>query len=107
MKVVVTGATGLVGKALCKRLQQEGHEVAPLSRPDWDGERDIAPVAALRNCDAIVHLAGENIAAHRWTAARKKHLVESRVTSAKNLKLGLEQAGVSLKLFISASAVGV
>src|SRR6266404_3311061 len=101
MKVVVTGATGLVGKALLQRLQKEGHETVALSRPAWDGEKDVAPASALRGCAAVIHLAGENVATKRWTVDRKKHLIGSRVKSALSLKVGLEQAGIQPKLFLS------
>jgi len=107
MKVVLTGATGLIGQALNARLQQEGHEVIVLKRPEWNGERDVPRSTVFDGCEALVHLAGENVAGKRWTRTRKAHLIDSRVKSAENLRLGLERAGVRLKTFISASAVGI
>lgn len=106
MNVVLTGATGLIGKTLSPRLEARGHTVLPLTRQQWNAELDPAPVEALRSADAIIHLAGENIASKRWTADRKRELVSSRVHGAQNLKRGLDAAGIKLKLFISASAVG-
>jgi uncharacterized protein (TIGR01777 family) len=107
MKVVLTGGTGLIGQALHQRLIREGYEVAVLSRPHWNGERDIAPAEILRGCDVVIHLAGENVASQRWSKQRKKHLIDSRITSAKNLNDGLIRAGVKLKIFMTASAVGI
>lgn len=106
MKVVLTGGTGLIGKALTERLRREGIQVTVLARPEWDGERDIAPPKVFHGCEVLVHLAGENIASQRWTNERKRHLINSRIVSAKNLKAGLTQAQVMPKLFITASATG-
>ncbi|HMN68684.1 MAG TPA: DUF1731 domain-containing protein [Bdellovibrionales bacterium] len=103
MRVLITGATGLVGNALGQRLVREGHEVVALARTgdkarpclsfpsriyQWSGSEAV-PAAALDNVDAIVHLAGENVAAQRWTADRKKRLIRSRVDTA----AGLSEAG--------------
>ncbi len=120
MKIVLTGATGLVGEALGQRLVREGFEVVALTRPgsrrpshypcaifEWDSLRTAAPREALLGADVVIHLAGENISSGRWTKARKKALRDSRVLSAENLRLGLDQADVKPKVFISASGVGV
>ncbi len=121
MKILVTGITGFVGQELGLVLVKAGHEVVGLSRrPEscisqspfplkcfkWDGESDLIEPKALEGVDAIVHLAGESVADGRWTAQRKKHLVDSRVQSAKNLLKSFQAAGVSPKVFISASAIG-
>ena len=106
MNVVLTGATGLIGKALIPRLEGLGHKVIPLTRDHWNAEKDAAPSALVKSADAIIHLAGENIAAKRWSANRKKELVNSRIEGARNLKRGLDLAGNKLKIFISANAVG-
>lgn len=106
MKVVVTGSTGLVGRALIKRLQGSGHEIVPLGRPAWDGEKDVAPPHVMKDADAVIHLAGENVAAKCWSARRKRHLIDSRIKSAEHLKAGLDAAGVQLKIFICASGIG-
>lgn len=121
MKILLTGGTGLVGKALGIRLAQEKYEIRLLARnPEraragltypceifpWDGENDIPPPKALKGVDVVIHLAGENIADQRWTSARKKQLIQSRVEAARLLGQGLKDAGVKPKLFLSASGVG-
>ncbi|OYW13132.1 MAG: hypothetical protein B7Z55_17360, partial [Planctomycetales bacterium 12-60-4] len=87
MKVLVTGASGLVGSALCAFLTTGGHEVLRLSRSaprdandiPWNPETgDITP-ARLEGIDAVIHLAGENIAGARWTAKVKQRIRDSRV----------------------------
>ena len=88
MLVAVTGASGLIGTALTRRLGEAGHQVLRLTRseptgPDqvrWDPKADRLDPDALAKADAVVHLAGVNIAAHlRWTGKVKRELLESRV----------------------------
>jgi uncharacterized protein (TIGR01777 family) len=126
MKVLVTGATGFIGSALVPRLLAEGHEVRVVSRnPEkakahfqknpkgqtsvqsfaWDPEREVAPATALEGVDAVIHLAGENVASGRWDAARKKRILDSRRLGTRNLV----QAILGLKkkpALISSSAIG-
>ncbi len=92
MRVTVTGASGLIGSALVAELRERGAEVTVLSRDrasrarealgveavGWDPLAEPAPVAALAGRDAVVHLAGENIA-QRWSARAKRAIRESRV----------------------------
>ena len=69
MKVAMTGSSGLVGSALVSMLLDAGHQVIRLKRPlDWDPERGTIDASVLAGTNAIVHLAGENIASGRWTA---------------------------------------
>ncbi len=118
MEILITGATGLVGSALGQRLVHDGHTLRILSRNPasamppypcrkfkWDGV-ELPPRESLEGVDAIIHLAGENIAAKRWTVARKKALQDSRIRSAGALKQAVESYGVRLKVFISASGAG-
>jgi uncharacterized protein len=112
--VLITGGSGLVGRHLIPKLRQKGYEVAILSRGEkqqegittyhWNPETGDLDRRALL-ADYIIHLAGANIAAGRWTAARKKEIVDSRVKTALLL---YEELPVHhhLKAFISASAVG-
>ena len=92
MRVGVTGATGLIGEALCRNLMEDGHSVLVFARdaakarrklPEADAvqwEASAAPAAdAVKGLDAIVNLAGEPIAGGRWTPARKRAIVDSRV----------------------------
>jgi hypothetical protein len=101
MKVAVTGASGLVGGALVPFLRAGGHEVlrlvrrAPTAKDEarWDPAADAIDAAALEGVDAVVHLAGENIAAGRWTPARKARLRSSRVGPTRLLAETLARLG--------------
>jgi len=118
MKVVVTGATGLIGSKVVARLKQRGDDVTVLSRsPEkaterlgvraegWDPLAGSAPTEALAGCDAVAHLAGEPVA-QRWTAEAKEAIRASRVTGARNLVAGLQAAKPRPRVLVSASAVG-
>ncbi len=123
MRVTVTGASGLIGSALVAELRKHGAEVTVLSRDParvrealgveavgWDPLAEPAPVAALAGRDAVVHLAGENIA-QRWSARAKRAIRESRVAGTHNLIAGLEAAGAveasqRPRSLVSGSAVG-
>jgi hypothetical protein len=116
MHVFVTGATGLVGRAVCAALLSRGYAVTGLSRSARAalpaGTRAIAgdPAAPgkwqdeLARCDACVHLAGEPIAAGRWTRERKRRIRESRVLSTENVAAVLRERGPAV--LVSGSAVG-
>lgn len=119
MRVTITGATGLIGGALIAELKSRGAEVTVLSRdPDraqsklgvqavgWDLMSEPAPVAALAGRDAVVHLAGENVA-QRWSDSAKQAIRESRVIGTRNLVAGLRAAAASTpQALISSSAIG-
>jgi uncharacterized protein len=105
VRVIITGASGLIGSVLVAELREHGAEVTVLSRDPsrarealgveavgWDPLEEPAPVQALAGADAVVHLAGENIA-QRWSAQAKRAIRESRVTGTRNLLAGLEAAG--------------
>jgi hypothetical protein len=121
MKVLITGATGFVGKALAKALHEKGHEVSALSRnPEkakerlpflknafrWNWRSEDPPLAAFKDCDAVINLAGENISSKRWTESEKKEIFDSRVRSTEKLVSVLKKIPHKLKVFISTSAVG-
>jgi uncharacterized protein (TIGR01777 family) len=115
MHILVTGSTGLIGSALVTALTSQGHRVSRLVRSKsnlgnrdtyWDpgaGELNSAP---LENLDAVVHLAGENIAGGRWTAERKARIRGSRIQGTRLLCQTLAQLGRPPKALVSASAVG-
>lgn len=113
MRVAITGATGLVGTALGTFLRKAGHVVIPISRrpmPDgvqWDPASGSLDAAALTEIDAVVHLAGENIAAKRWTETRKQELIDSRVGPTDLLTRTLGGMENKPAVLVSASAVGI
>src|SRR5881227_822902 len=119
MKVIVTGATGLVGRALVRSLLSDGHEVTRLVRGEaqtfsapgtkavhWEPDRGVLNAQELEGHDAAVHLAGEPIAAGRWDEERKRRIRESRVNVTRLLAETL--AGLEEKpcVLASASAIG-
>ncbi len=115
MNILVTGSSGLVGSALLPSLAKEGHSVTRLVRSTattgesaatWDPERGQLSAAALEGFDAVVHLAGENIAAGRWTAARKARIRDSRVKGTGLLSETLARLERPPRVLISASGVG-
>jgi len=112
MRVVVTGASGLIGSALLKALRGDGHEASALVRraPTSPTEVQWNPAAVdarpFEGTDAVVHLAGESIAGGRWTADRKKKIVDSRVDGTRNLAKSIAAANKKPKVLVSASAIG-
>ncbi len=116
MNVLVTGGSGLVGKYLSRLLIEEGHSVSWLSRSPgkegsitryaWDIEGGTIEREALINADAIIHLAGAGVADKRWTANRKKEILESRTKSTRLLYKELKAVNKSTIPFVSASAIG-
>ncbi|MDE0342785.1 MAG: TIGR01777 family oxidoreductase [Deltaproteobacteria bacterium] len=113
MKILVTGATGLVGGALVPLLAGGGHEVVRLGRsaPEagdvrWDPEGGVLDAGALEGVDGVVHLAGENIATGRWTAEKKRRIRESRVRGTRLLAKTLAGLERSPRVLVSASAIG-
>ena len=119
MNILITGATGLVGSHLTRRLLAEGHTVIAVTRNaakarhlgieivEWkEPEKEIFPVAALADIDVVVHLAGEHIAATRWSEEQKLCIRNSRVLSTRNLVAAIEKSAHKPKAFICASAIG-
>ncbi|MEZ4359799.1 MAG: TIGR01777 family oxidoreductase [Kofleriaceae bacterium] len=119
MKIVVSGATGFVGRACTLALLGAGHQVTALARDPrrargvLGAEAAIADLrdteatrAALLAADGVVNLAGEDILARRWTAARRRVLWDSRVQTTATLVAHLRARRAPLSVFVSASAVG-
>ena len=106
MKVVLSGASGLIGSALAPRLAAAGHEVVPLTRPAaWDPERGTIDRRILEGADVVVNLAGENVFG-RWTAEKKRRIRQSRVHGTRLLSdtiAGLARRPAAL---FAASAIG-
>lgn len=113
MKILVTGANGLVGGSLVPFLTTGGHEVVRLGRgrkragsASWDPEKGVIDRAALEGLEAVVHLAGENISTGRWTAAKKARIHDSRVHGTRLLCEALADLERPPKVLVAASAIG-
>jgi uncharacterized protein (TIGR01777 family) len=106
VRITVTGGTGRIGSLLVDELKKRGDEVTVLSRrTGWDATAGPAPTEALAGRDAVVHLAGEDIA-QRWTDDSLRRIKESREIGTRNLVAGIEAADPRPAALISASAVG-
>ncbi len=111
-KILVSGSSGLIGTALLRALQTSGNEVTCLirgaasgkGRIGWDPARPLPP-ESVSGFDAVVHLAGESIVG-RWTEAKKRRILESRVRGTRNLAEALAAAPQRPRLLITASAIG-
>jgi hypothetical protein len=127
MRIVITGGTGLLGRQLADALVAAGDELVLLSRsgaaappagqvwtggtPErtlrWSGTGDTRGWAhVLEGCDAVVHLAGESIAAGRWTPARKARLRDSRILTTRGVVAAIAAANPPPRALLSGSAVG-
>jgi uncharacterized protein (TIGR01777 family) len=120
MRVIITGGSGLVGRALATNLAHAGHEVIILSRrPEiimgleageraekWDGRTAEGWYALADGAAAIVNLAGENISSGRWTDERKHAILESRLDTGRAIIRAVEMAAHKPRVIIQASGVG-
>lgn len=114
MKILVSGGTGLIGRALVRLLEKEKHEVTLLARTDavpaprilWDPQRGQVDARLLEGFHAVVHLAGENIASGRWTPVLKERILESRIRGTYFLSETLATLARPPKVFVCASAIG-
>ncbi len=110
---LLAGGSGLIGTRLAAMLREQGHTVRLLSRHPhgegqfaWDPAAGTLDEAALEGVDYVINLAGAGIADRRWTAARKRELVDSRVQSTRILVQALQRSGHRPKAWVSASAIG-
>jgi uncharacterized protein len=120
MRVVITGGSGLIGSAVAREMGGAGHEIVILSRDPskvktlppntravrWDGTTGNDWSSLLDGDTAIVHLAGESIAAGRWTESRKRRIRDSRVESGRAVLAAIRQAKDKPKALLQGSAVG-
>jgi uncharacterized protein (TIGR01777 family) len=115
MKVAVSGSHGLVGTALCNALSSSGHTVFRIVRSAsgsdsnaivWDIDAGTIDSAKLDGVDAVVHLAGENIAASRWTPEQKQKIKDSRIKSTRLLADAISKLSAKPEVIVSGSAIG-
>jgi len=114
MRILVSGASGLIGSALIPCLRTKGMEPAVLvrrsadgrSRIHWNPDNNLLDTHSLSGFDAVVHLAGENIASGRWTPARKQRIYDSRVKGTSLLAAALASCPAPPQVFLCSSAVG-
>jgi uncharacterized protein (TIGR01777 family) len=119
--IIITGGTGLIGTALARQLESQGHKIIIFTREPtshqshatesityagWNVKEQFYERDALMKADAIIHLAGAGIADKRWTASRKKEILESRVNGSKLLIKAIRETPNKIKTVISASAIG-
>lgn len=112
MKVLVTGGTGFVGRHLALALGERARLTSrrpgvqsPLEVVAWNPEH-IPDVEVFSGIDAVIHLAGESVAASRWTRERKEAIVSSRTVGTSNLVAGMARLAKPPRVFVCASAVG-
>ncbi|MEW6051954.1 MAG: TIGR01777 family oxidoreductase [Candidatus Zixiibacteriota bacterium] len=113
MRTLISGSGGLIGMALMASLKQRGYEIVRLVRRAsaegdilWSPEQNLLRLKPEDHFDIVVHLAGENIGAGRWTAGRKERILQSRVKGTQLLAESLTRLERTPAVFISASAVG-
>ncbi|MFN3682132.1 MAG: TIGR01777 family oxidoreductase [Nitrospira sp.] len=120
MNIVIAGGTGFIGRALCASLIQQGHRITVLTRQrgtpqettanprtvEWDGQRAGAWESCLNGADAVINLAGASIAQSRWTEARKRELIDSRILSTRALVHAMAKQASCPPILINASGIG-
>lgn len=116
-KIAIAGAGGLLGTRLCELLKECGYHLFRLVRPGssathgadsipWDPRQGMLDPNHLAGMDAVIHLGGENLASGRWTRARKRRIVGSRLRSTTLLSRALAAMTSPPRVFLCASAVG-
>ncbi|HEV7700082.1 MAG TPA: TIGR01777 family oxidoreductase [Pyrinomonadaceae bacterium] len=114
MKILITGATGLIGKALQDSFREKGYEMLLASRHEpkrddeiqWSVEDGFADPSKLEGIDAVVHLAGESVNGLRWTDEKKKAIRESRVLGTRNIVDAISKLKHKPAVLVAASAIG-
>jgi uncharacterized protein (TIGR01777 family) len=115
MKILVAGASGFIGKSLVLALMQAGYDVKILVRKNaslakneisWAPEKGVISDSDLEGIEGIINLAGDNIFKGRWTEAKKRSIIESRLQTTRTLASCLFRLKNPAKLFINASAMG-
>lgn len=122
MKVLITGATGFIGKRVVKQLINAGDEIVVLTRNipkaalslgskceyiHWPDTAELPPREAFKGIDAVVNLMGEGIAEKKWDEDQKKKIYDSRIIGTRNLIEAMKGLSQKPKAFVSASAIGI
>ena len=119
MKILISGGTGLIGKALIKNLIKTGDQVLVLTRSkdgredsdskkyiEWNARSSAPLIPFLKDINAVINLAGDNIGNGNWTKAKKERIISSRVQAGNALSKAIIDSGDKPDVFIQASAVG-
>lgn len=114
MKVLITGASGLIGKALQRSFEEKGWDMLLASRSEpkdekhikWTVEEGFSDSERLEGIDAVVHLAGESVNGLRWTDEKKKAIRDSRVIGTRNLVDAISKLKEKPKVLVASSAIG-
>jgi uncharacterized protein len=114
MKILITGASGLIGRALQQSFAEQGHTMLLASRQEpkdeqhikWSIEDGFADPGKLEGIDVVVHLAGENVSGLRWTEEKKQAIRDSRVLGTRNVVDAISKLKKKPNTFIASSAIG-
>jgi uncharacterized protein (TIGR01777 family) len=119
MKILIAGGTGFIGSRLADSLASQGHDVLVATRDaerastgggvsavEWDAKSPAGILKSVEWADAVVNLAGENVAEGRWTAAKKRRILDSRVDATRGIVEAIKTANRKPEVLVNASAVG-
>jgi uncharacterized protein (TIGR01777 family) len=114
MKIVISGASGLIGTQLVEQLQQNGHDVVRLVRRAantgeimWDPKAGVLSASALEGADAVIHLSGAGIGDKRWTSSYKREILESRTITTSLIANTIANMSRKPSVFLCGSAIGI
>jgi uncharacterized protein (TIGR01777 family) len=114
MKIVISGASGLIGTQLVAKLSNSGHEVVRLVRRSpksgeiqWNPKLGTLDAAALEGVDAVIHLSGAGIGDKRWTSGYRKEILDSRTATTALLATTMASLSRKPSVFLSGSAIGI
>jgi len=114
MRILITGASGLIGTALQRSFDEIGHELLLASRREakdsqhiqWDVEKGFSELERLEGIDAVVHLAGESVFGLSWSDAKKKAIRDSRVDGTRSVVEAISRLKARPNVLVAASAIG-
>jgi uncharacterized protein (TIGR01777 family) len=113
MNILISGASGLIGSTLVPHLEEEGHNILKLTRNEkqqdcivWNPAQGILNLPSSTTIDAVIHLAGENIAEGRWTRRKKERIRSSRIDGTNLISRRIAELDVKPKVMLSASGIG-